>query len=256
MRIDVVTVFPQYFSPLDLSLIGKARQRELLSLHVHDLRTYTHDVHRTVDDAPCGGGAGMIMKPEPWGEAFDDIAAGPQKPHLLVPSPAGTPFTQDMAASLATQPWLMFACARYEGLDQRVLDEAATMMRVTEVSLGDYVLFGGEVAALAIVEATTRLIPGVLGNADSLREESHSDGLLEAPSYTKPAVWRGREVPEVLLSGHHARIARWRRDEALLRTAKRRPDLLKELPDGDLDDMDLEVLRGAGVEPDAPGMAE
>ncbi len=256
MRIDVVTVFPQYFSPLDLSLIGKARQRELLSLHVHDLRTYTHDVHRTVDDAPCGGGAGMIMKPEPWGEAFDDIAAGPQKPHLLVPSPAGTPFTQDMAASLATQPWLMFACARYEGLDQRVLDEAATMMRVTEVSLGDYVLFGGEVAALAIVEATTRLIPGVLGNADSLREESHSDGLLEAPSYTKPAVWRDREVPEVLLSGHHARIARWRRDEALLRTAKRRPDLLKELPDGDLDDMDLEVLRGAGVEPDAPGMAE
>ncbi|HIV58228.1 MAG TPA: tRNA (guanosine(37)-N1)-methyltransferase TrmD [Candidatus Stackebrandtia faecavium] len=256
MRIDVVSVFPEYFAPLDLSLIARARQRDLLSLHVHDLRKYTHDVHRTVDDAPCGGGAGMIMKPEPWGEALDDITAGQQKPHLLVPSPAGVPFTQEMAESLAAEPWLMFACGRYEGMDQRILDEAATTMRVTEVSLGDYVLFGGEVAVLAIIEATTRLLPGVLGNADSLREESHNNGLLEAPAYTKPAVWRDREVPDVLLSGHHARIRRWRRDQALLRTAQRRPDLLAHIPEDDLDRSDREVLRGVGVEPGARGMAE
>lgn len=246
MKIDVITVFPEYLAPLELSLIGRARQRGLLSVDVHNLRDWTHDVHRTVDDSPAGGGAGMIMRPEPWGEALDAVAPGPEVPHLLVPSPAGEPFTQAMATRLAREPWLAFACGRYEGIDQRVFDEAATRMQVTEVSLGDYVLFGGEVAVLAMVEAVTRLLPGVLGNADSLLEESHNDGLLEAPSYTKPASWREREVPEVLLSGHHARIQRWRRDEALLRTAQRRPDLLATLASDSLDERDAQLLRGAG----------
>jgi tRNA (guanine37-N1)-methyltransferase len=246
MKIDIITVFPEYLQPLELSLIGRARQRGQLNIDVHNLRDWTHDVHRTVDDSPAGGGAGMIMRPEPWGEALDAVTAGPHMPHLLVPSAAGQPFTQRLAASLATEPWLAFACGRYEGIDQRVLDEAAERMPVTEVSLGDYVLFGGEVAVLTIVEAVTRLIPGVLGNADSLLEESHNDGLLEAPGYTKPAVWRDREVPEVLLSGHHARIRRWRRDQALLRTAQRRPDLLAAVPADELDERDVRLLRGAG----------
>lgn len=256
MRIDVVTVFPEYLAALDLSLIGRARQRGLLHVDVHDLRTWTHDVHRTVDDTPCGGGAGMIMRPEPWGEALDTLAPGPDVPHLLAPSPAGVPFTQDFARELSTQPWLLFACGRYEGIDQRVLDAAAERMPVTEVSLGDYVLFGGEVAALAMVEAVTRLIPGVLGNADSLAEESHNNALLEAPAYTKPASWRGRDVPAELMSGHHARIRRWRRDQALLRTAARRPDLLANLPAGSLDEADRRVLEGAGFFVDGTDMAE
>lgn len=246
MRIDVVTVFPEYLAPLNLSLIGRAVDRGLIDLAVHDLRTWTHDVHRTVDDSPAGGGAGMIMRPEPWGEAFDALVEPAAPPHLLVPSPAGVRFDQSMARTLATQPHLMFACGRYEGIDQRVLDEARQTMRVTEVSLGDYVLFGGEVAVLAIVEAVTRLIPGVLGNAESLAEESHNDGLLEAPGYTKPAVWRDRPVPDVLLSGHHAKIARWRRDQALLRTAQFRPDMLAGLPDEALGKADRAVLEGAG----------
>ncbi|HZE39054.1 MAG TPA: tRNA (guanosine(37)-N1)-methyltransferase TrmD [Stackebrandtia sp.] len=246
MRIDVVTVFGEYLSPLELSLIGRARQRGIIDLEVHDLRQWTHDVHRTVDDSPAGGGAGMIMRPEPWGEALQALVPGPDTPHLLVPSPAGVPFRQSMAAELAAEDWLLFACGRYEGIDQRVIDAASDRMRVTEVSIGDYVLFGGEVAVLAIVEAVARLIPGVLGNAESLREESHNDGLLEAPSYTKPASWRGRDVPEVLMSGHHARIERWRRDQALLRTAQRRPDLLADLDPDTLDAHDREVLEGAG----------
>ncbi|MGH8792295.1 MAG: tRNA (guanosine(37)-N1)-methyltransferase TrmD [Stackebrandtia sp.] len=256
MRIDVVTVFPEYLAPLELSLIGRAREHGLLDLAVHDLRTWTHDVHRTVDDSPCGGGAGMIMRPEPWGEALDALAPGPEVPHLLVPSPAGTPFTQSTARALAAEPWLLVACGRYEGVDQRVLDDAAERMPTTEVSLGDYVLFGGEVAALAVVEAVTRLIPGVLGNADSLLDESHNDGLLEAPGYTKPARWRDRDVPEVLMSGHHARIRRWRRDQSLLRTAQRRPDLLRRLPADALDAADRRLLEGAGFVVDQEDVAE
>ncbi|QSB06208.1 tRNA (guanosine(37)-N1)-methyltransferase TrmD [Natronoglycomyces albus] len=252
MRIDVVTVFPEYLQPLELSLIGKARQRGTLDLTVHDLRTWTHDVHRTVDDSPAGGGAGMIMRPEPWGECFDQLLARPtadaSAPLLLVPSPAGAVFDQAMAEELATEDWLLFACGRYEGIDQRVLDHAATRMRVREVSLGDYVLFGGEVAVLAMVEAVTRLLPGVLGNAESLREESHTGGLLEAPMYTKPATWRGLEVPQVLLSGHHAKIARWRRDQSLLRTLRQRPDLIDRLDSSQLDKGDRELLEGAGCD--------
>src|SRR5207248_1288132 len=191
VKIDVVTIFPEYLAPLDLSLIGRARAAGLLDVHVHDLRRWTSDVHRMVDDTPYGGGPGMVMRPEPWGLALDAIGPG----HLVVPTPAGSPFTQARAAQLAAEPHLIFACGRYEGIDQRVLDQAATRMPVTEVSLGDYVLFGGEVAVLVMLEAVVRLLPGVLGNADSLVEESHVDGLLEAPGYTKPATWRGLDVP-------------------------------------------------------------
>ena len=234
MKIDIVTIFPEYLAPLSLSLIGRARAAGLVEVGVHDLRGWTSDVHRTVDDTPYGGGPGMVMRPEPWGEALDALVPtlghGPyaRRPpaRLVVPSPAGTPFDQAMAKTLAAEPHLIFACGRYEGIDQRVLDWAATRMPVDEVSLGDYVLFGGEVAVLVILEAVVRLLPGVLGNADSLVEESHADGVLEAPVYTKPPEWRGLAVPEVLRSGDHGRIARWRREQGLARTAARRPDLL------------------------------
>lgn len=251
MRVDVVTIFPEYFTPLDLSLIGRARAAGLLDVHVHDLRTWTSDRHRTVDDAPLGGGAGMVMRPEPWGRALDGVVAAGRRaalgtPHLIVPSPAGAPLTQAVAAELALQPWLAFACGRYEGIDERVLDAAAATMPVTPLSLGDYVLNGGEVAVLAVVEAVVRLLPGVVGNPESLVEESHADGLLEHPVYTRPASWEGREAPEVLLSGHHARITRWRRDQSLTRTAQRRPDLVAALEPAVLDDRDREVLAGLG----------
>ncbi len=233
MRIDVLTIFPAYLAPLDLSLPGKARQRGLLDLRVRDLREHTHDRHRTVDDTPYGGGAGMVMRPEPWGEALDAMlddrgdGDGADAPVLLVPTPSGRPFKQADAERLAHEPWLAFACGRYEGIDQRVIDWASERMRVEEVSLGDFVLNGGEVAALAMIEAVIRLLPGFMGNPESLAEESHgSDGLLEYPVYTKPARWRDHEVPPILLSGDHARIAAWRREQARLRTAERRPDLL------------------------------
>lgn len=228
MRIDIVTIFPEYLAPLRLSLVGKARDQGLLDVRIHDLREHTHDRHRTVDDTPYGGGAGMVMRPEPWGEALDALLAdgAGAVPHLLVPTPSGRPLTQAMARTLAGQPWLAVACGRYEGIDERVLEHAATRMPVTPVSVGDYVLAGGEVAALVVVEAVTRLLPGVLGNAGSLVEESHEDGLLEYPVYTKPARWEGLAVPEVLLSGNHGEIARWRHEQRLARTRARRPDLL------------------------------
>jgi tRNA (guanine37-N1)-methyltransferase len=232
MKIDVVSIFPDYLAPLQLSLVGKAISSGLVQLSVHDLRDWTHDRHRTVDDTPYGGGAGMVMRPEPWGEALDAIAPadgnGDVRPTLVVPTPSGVPFTQALAQELAAEPWLLFACGRYEGIDQRVFEHAASRMRVLEVSLGDYVLAGGEVAVLVIVEAVARLLPGVLGNPESLVEESHAgEGLLEYPVYTKPAEWRGLPVPPVLLSGHHGQIAAWRREQSLHRTAERRPDLLK-----------------------------
>src|SRR2546421_4881937 len=256
VKVDVVTIFPEYLAPLDLSLIGRARAAGLLELAVHDLRQWTHDVHRTVDDTPYGGGPGMVMRPEPWGLALDALAPVGEPARLVVPGPAGPRFSQAMAAELAAAPHLIFACGRYEGIDQRVLDHAATRMPVTEVSLGDYVLFGGEVAVLVILEAVIRLLPGVLGNADSLIDESHTEGLLEAPLYTKPPEWRGLGVPEILRSGDHGRIARWRRDQALLRTAARRPDLLAALPPEALDKHDRAVLAGAGFQISTPDMAK
>ncbi|MBB2942214.1 tRNA (guanine37-N1)-methyltransferase [Actinoplanes lutulentus] len=246
MKVDIISIFPDYFAPLDLSLIGKARTTGTLNLSVHDLRTWTHDVHRTVDDSPYGGGPGMVMRPEPWGQALD--AVGSPGATLVVPSPVGKPFTQAGAHELAGLDHLVFACGRYEGIDQRVIDEAADRMPVREVSLGDYVLFGGEVAVIVILEAITRLLPGVLGNADSLTEESHAAGLLEAPVYTKPVSWRDREVPDVLRSGDHGRIARWRRDQSMLRTLTRRPDMWADYPPENLDKKDRKALLEAGFQ--------
>lgn len=269
MRYDVVTIFPEYLEPLKLSLLGKAREKGLVDLHLHDLREYTFDRHRTVDDTPYGGGAGMVMKAEPWGLALDEVlAASPLKaaedategaksegdepeadtrPLLIVPSPAGAVFDQAMAYELAEEKHIVFAPARYEGIDERVLDWAQEGFRVMPVSLGDYVLYGGEVAVMAMIEAITRLIPGAMGNPASLEEESHTGGLLEYPVYTKPAVWRDREVPEVLLSGNHGAIARWRRDRQIERTLERRPDLLEAYPVEQWDKKDRRFLAERGV---------
>ncbi len=235
MRIDIVSIFPDYLDPLQLSLVGKAARTGLVELAVHDLRDWTHDRHRTVDDTPYGGGAGMVMKPDPWGEALDALVPegerddGTDGPLLLVMSPSGDRFGQPLAQRLSAEQHLVIACGRYEGIDARVVEHARTRMRVLEVSVGDYVLNGGEAAALVVVEALVRLVPGVIGNPASLTEESHAvgnDGLLEYPVYTKPPSWRGLDVPEVLFSGHHGQIAGWRRDQAVARTLERRPDLL------------------------------
>lgn len=225
MRIEAISIFPEYFQPLELSLLGKAQDAGLVSFEAHDLRTWTHDRHRTVDDTPYGGGAGMVMKPEPWGEAFDQLISD-SEPVVIFTTPAGTPFTQQLATELASSEHIIFACGRYEGIDQRVIEHTKTRAKVLEVSIGDYVLNGGEVAAMVMIEAITRLIPGFMGNAESIVEESHSDGLLEYPSYTKPSTWRELEVPSVLLSGHHAEIQKWRKDQQVERTKQNRPDLL------------------------------
>jgi tRNA (guanine37-N1)-methyltransferase len=239
MRIDIITIFPEYFAPLDVSLIGKAARRGDITFAVHDLRAWTYDVHHTVDDSPFGGGPGMVMKPEPWGKALDAVTGQRGDPLLVIPTPAGVSFTQQHAARYSAEPWLVFACGRYEGIDGRVTDEARSRMRVEEVSIGDYVLAGGEPAVLVMIEAVARLLPGVLGNAESAADDSFGfgggsaagpmAGLVEGPAYTRPRIWRGREVPSVLLSGDHGAIARWRRDMALRRTAENRPDLVAQL---------------------------
>jgi tRNA (guanine37-N1)-methyltransferase len=263
LRVDVITIFPDYLAPLSVSLLGKAQDSGLLDVRVHDLRDWTHDRHRTVDDTPYGGGPGMVMAPEPWGEAFDAIlgSEGDHRPVVLVPTPSGRPFDQRLAAELAAEPHLVFACGRYEGIDRRVLDAVAEdprTTRVLEVSLGDYVLAGGEVAVLVIVEAVARLVPGVLGNAESVADDSFADGpmagLLEGPVYTKPASWRGRAVPDVLTSGDHGRIARWRREQALRRTAALRPDLVRRLDPADLSEGELDLLGELGWEPVEGGL--
>lgn len=251
MRIDIVTAFPEYFQVLGVSLLGKAQRAGILDVHTHDLRHFTHDRHQTVDDTPYGGGPGMLMRPEPWGDALDHVvSAGPVRgsaqPLLVVPTPAGRPFTQELAREWSSRPWLVFACGRYEGLDQRVIDDARSGQPVQEVSLGDYVLNGGEVAALAMIESVGRLLPGVIGNQDSLTDESHNEGLLEAPGYTKPPSWRGLQVPAILTSGNHAAIKRWRRDESIRRTSATRPDLVEALDPARLDLHDLTILSECG----------
>ena len=260
LRIDIVTIFPEYFgSPLRVSLIGKAAARGDIEFGVHDLRRWAKDVHHTVDDVPFGGGPGMVMKPDVWGAALDELLAGSPRARLVVPTPSGVPFTQDLAARYAVEPWLVFACGRYEGIDGRVVEAMRAHLPVDEVSIGDYVLAGGEAAVLVMVEAVGRLLPGVLGNACSAGDDSFGGGpamrgLLEGPVYTRPRVWRDREVPEVLLSGHHAAIMRWRRDMALRRTATHRPDLVQALRD--LDDRDQQVLAEAGFPADQAGACD
>ncbi|MGW0049166.1 tRNA (guanosine(37)-N1)-methyltransferase TrmD [Nocardia cyriacigeorgica] len=233
MKIDVVTIFPEYLEPLRTALLGKAIDKGLISVDVHDLRRWTHDVHKSVDDSPYGGGPGMVMKPTVWGDALDEVC--PDDALLVVPTPAGVPFTQATAHRWAAEKHLVFACGRYEGIDQRVFDDAARRARVEEVSIGDYVLIGGEAAVLVMTEAVVRLLPGVLGNQQSHQEDSFSVtegqdglGLLEGPSYTRPVSWRGLDVPSVLLSGDHAKVAAWRREQSLIRTRERRPDLLRD----------------------------
>ena len=250
LRIDIVTIFPEYFdSPLRVSLIGKAAARGDIEFTVHDLRSWATDVHHSVDDVPFGGGPGMVMKPDVWGGALEEILAGSPGARLVVPTPSGVPFSQDLAARYAAESWLVFACGRYEGIDGRVVEAMRAHRPVDEVSIGDYVLAGGEAAVLVMVEAIGRLLPGVLGNACSAGDDSFGAGpgmvgLLEGPVYTRPREWRGLEVPEVLLSGNHAAITRWRRDMALRRTAAHRPDLIRALRD--LDGRDRQVLAEAG----------
>ncbi|WP_151548807.1 MULTISPECIES: tRNA (guanosine(37)-N1)-methyltransferase TrmD [Corynebacterium] len=260
MRLDVLSIFPGYVEPLRHALIGKAIEHDIVQVGVHDLRQWASGNHKAVDDSPYGGGPGMVMKPEVWGPALDDVAAGTgpaaevellssaqrhvrgpavveqdyetvaeQRPLLIVPTPAGRPFQQADAERWSRERHIVFACGRYEGIDQRVVEDARQRYRVEEVSIGDYVLVGGEVAVLVMAEAIVRLIPGVLGNKNSHEDDSFSTGLLEGPSYTKPRSWRGLDVPEVLFSGDHARVERWRREQALQRTAERRPDLLEHV---------------------------
>ncbi|HEX9065618.1 MAG TPA: tRNA (guanosine(37)-N1)-methyltransferase TrmD [Streptosporangiaceae bacterium] len=262
MRLDIITIFPEYFAPVQVSLIGKAVQRGDISVAVHDLRAWAHDPHKTVDDTPFGGGPGMVMRPEPWGEALDAVLGNggefraqgpiPEGAELIVPTPAGARFDQSAAAELAGIPRLVFACGRYEGIDARVISYARTRLPVRELSIGDYVLAGGEPAVLVMIEAICRLLPGVLGNAESAADDSFGagagamHGLVEGPAYTRPRNWRGLEVPEVLLSGNHGAIARFRRDEALRRTALTRPDLVAALPEESLSARDRQVLSEAG----------
>jgi len=269
VRIDIVTIFPEYFAPLGVSLIGKAAQRGVIEFGVHDLRAWTRDPHHSVDDAPFGGGPGMVMKAEPWGDALDALVPPGRAARLVLPSPAGVPFTQATAARYAHETHLVFACGRYEGIDARVAEEARARMAVDEVTIGDYVLAGGEPAALVMIEAVCRLLPGVMGNAESAADDSFGGGsgpmagLVEGPSYTRPRIWRGREAPPVLLSGDHAAIARWRRDAALRRTAINRPDLAARLAGNEsegagdgLDARDRQVLSDAGFPLNGQDMAD
>ena len=254
MRIDIVSVFPRFFDVLELSLLGKAQERGILDVVAHDLRDWTDDPHRTVDDTPAGGGAGMVMRPDVWGKALDEVigadaASGEGDVVLAIPTPAGEPLTQRACEELSRAERIVVACGRYEGIDARVASEYSERpgVRVFEYSLGDYVLNGGEVAAVALVEAVGRLLPGMVGNPESLLEESHgAAGLLEYPVYTRPTVWRRREIPEVLTSGNHGAVARWRRDRAIERTIERRPDMIEKINAASLGKKERRALAAHG----------
>ncbi len=267
MDIDIVSVFPEYFQMLDLSLLGKAQNNGLLQIRAHNLRKWTHDVHQSVDDTPVGGGAGMVMKPEVWAECLDELlnlkdtqSAQAQDiqsqdtqdlPILIFPNPSAPLFTQKDATELSHANHLLFGCGRYEGYDARIPEYyRAKGIDVREYSIGDYVLNGGEVAVSVMLEAITRLIPGFMGNPESIVEESYtgSDALLEHHQYTRPTTWRGISVPEVLTSGNHAKVDRFRRDEAISRTSEIRPDLIERLDCRALDKADRKTLMALGWE--------
>jgi tRNA (guanine37-N1)-methyltransferase len=231
LRVDIITIFPDYFrEAFDYGIIRRARAANLVSVHAHDLRSWTSDKHHMVDDRPFGGGDGMVLKPEPIFAAVESLAGARRREEIatgkrvVLLSPQGKPLTQSIAADFAKSAQLVLICGRYEGIDERVADALVT----DEVSIGDYVLSGGEPAALVVIDATVRLIPGALGSETSATTESFSDGLLDYPHYTRPPEFEGMRVPEVLLTGHHAEIARWRRDAAQEKTKRNRPDLLKE----------------------------
>lgn len=243
MRFDIFTVLPEIFPPyLDSSILKRARAKGLIDVRVHNIRDWTHDKHRTTDDTPYGGGGGMVMKPEPIFAAVEDVLGQPPACPVILLTPQGRRFNQKIAAELAASGHIALLCGRYEGVDERVREHLVT----DEISIGDFVLTGGELPALLIVDAVSRLIPGVLGAPTGAENDSHASGLLEHPHYTRPPEFRGWRVPEVLLSGDHGKVARWRREQALLRTLRRRPDMLAQAP---LTEADLEFLRQHGYEP-------
>lgn len=260
MRFDVISIFPEFFAALQLSLVGKAQEKGILDIGIHNLRDFTSDIHRTVDDTPCGGGAGMVMKADIWGKAIDSILAENSgdsvlaensglRPVLAIPTPGGKQLKQADCHRLAKSSQVIVACGRYEGIDARVAQyyRQNSQVEVFEYSLGDYVLNGGEVAAVALIEAVARLVPGMVGNPESLTEESYSAaGLLEYPVYTRPLEFRGLAVPEVLLSGNHQKVRQWRREQALRKTAQLRPDLIRTLAREQLEKDDLRQLAAAG----------
>ncbi|HEX3033071.1 MAG TPA: tRNA (guanosine(37)-N1)-methyltransferase TrmD [Bacillota bacterium] len=226
MKIDILTLFPDMFAPLAASIIGKAREKGLLEINIHNIRDYTRDKHKITDDYPFGGGAGMVMKPEPVFRAVEALNDRDKvmPANIILMCPQGTPFSQQLAAELAQEQHLVFLCGHYEGMDERIREGLVTR----EISIGDYVLTGGELPAMVVVDAVARLLPGVLGESFSAVEESFTEGLLEYPQYTRPREYQGMQVPDILLSGDHEKIRRWRRQQSLKRTLSRRPDLLQE----------------------------
>ncbi len=242
VRFDVFTLFPEVFPPyLETSILQRARQNQLVEVNLHNIRDWTTDRHHVCDDLPYGGGGGMVMKPEPIFTAVESVLGSPPCCPVILLSPQGRVFTQKSAEDLASQPRLALVCGRYEGIDERVIEHLIT----DEISIGDYVLSGGELPALVLIDAITRLVPGALGDPQGAWNDSHATGLLEYPHYTRPPEFRGWRVPETLLSGDHARIARWRRQQALLRTRRRRPELLEK---AELSASDRDFLSGLEIE--------
>lgn len=258
MRIDIFTLFPNMFqSPFGESIVKRALEQGLVNIHIHNIRDYAHDKHHVVDDYPYGGGAGMVMKPEPIFTAVETVRENVQglgKPHIILLSPQGRVFSQQKAEELASHTWVILVCGHYEGVDERIREHLAT----DEISIGDYVLTGGELPSMVVVDAVIRRIPGVLGSPSSGEAESFTGGLLEYPQYTRPAEYRSWKVPEILLSGHHAQVAQWRRHQSIIRTLSRRPDLLGKAPLTDKERRSLEEVEKESEQasPDKPSGVE